>query len=261
MEAKRGDRSAQYFVGMAYLTGDRVEVNPEKAVMYLGSAAAGGVAEAQVQLGLVLLEGEVVARNVPQGIALIGAASQQAAFDADQNYAIGQALLGEEGTVMEDPSERAKWAAHYFDAAAGESHPQASYEIGRMFLFGRGVERDPEKAAVWVSAAANEGVRDAQYLMGALLQSGTGVEKNTEWAAHWFVEAARRGCESAALALECGPEARAALEMAKLEFVAKQCAPSRKAFVRELRALHHPDRGGNEEIFAWAQSLWEKEYR
>merc|ERR550539_1574322 len=101
------------------------------------------------------------------------------------NYTVGMALLGDQDEAHTATAERSQWAAHYLGLAAEQSHVRSQYEIGRMFLFGRGMQQDAQKAAEWVSAAANQGDAEAQFMMGTLLQSGTGLDQNTEWATYW----------------------------------------------------------------------------
>eukprot|EP00401_Gymnodinium_catenatum_P018399 CAMPEP_0117555940 /NCGR_PEP_ID=MMETSP0784-20121206/51539_1 /TAXON_ID=39447 /ORGANISM="" /LENGTH=282 /DNA_ID=CAMNT_0005353173 /DNA_START=196 /DNA_END=1044 /DNA_ORIENTATION=+ len=264
-QAKRGDPRAQYELGMAYLTGDRVDVDAVKAAVWLEKAAAFGVAAAQINVGLLFLKGDGVAQDITKAVSFISAASAQGVMDADANYSIGQAFLGEDEEVLEGSVVRAQWAAHYFNLAAQESHAPAQYEIGRLFLLGKGMEQDAHKAASWVSAAANQGHHEAQLLMGTLLQSGTGVEQNSEWAKHWFTEAAKNGNVDARRVLQEGASVSTAallqLESIKVAFAAQESVAGRKAFLRKLRLQHHPDQGGDPSIFRWAQTRWENEFR
>jgi len=140
---------------------------------------------------------------------------------------------------------------------------QSQYEIGRLFLFGRGVEKDAEKAASWVSAAANQGSSDAQFLMGTLLQSGTGLEQNLEWAKYWFTQAAKSGHEQACQVVENGydPSIFVLLESVKVAFAAQPDDEGRRAFLQSVRKQHHPDKGGDASIFRWAQTQWEETFR
>jgi len=264
-QAKRGDPRAQLELGMAYLNGDRVELNAGKAAEWLAKAAQRGMVEAQVNLGILYLEGEGVPQDTSRAVSLMSAASQQGVMDADANYTVGKAFLGDGDEVLEGDGLRARWAAHYFNLAASASDARAQHEIGRLFLFGRGVEQDAEKAAAWISAAANQGYSDAAFLMGTLLQSGTGVEQNIEWATYWFTEAAKLGNADAQRILQdgvsAGPASWVELEGIKVAFVAQKDAAGRKAFLQRLRLQHHPDQGGDASIFRWAQARWEREFR
>jgi TPR repeat protein len=66
--ARRGDAGAQYRLGRMYLDGRGVARNPVLAVNWLNQAAVKGQYEAQATLGILLLGGNVVPGDVPNGL-------------------------------------------------------------------------------------------------------------------------------------------------------------------------------------------------
>jgi len=83
-----------------------------------------------------------------------------------------------------------------FDAwslGAYEGDAEAQYNLGVLYLEGRGVERNPEQAHGWFLRAAEKGHLEAQYNLGHMALSGMGMEKNTEQALHWWRQAAEGG--------------------------------------------------------------------
>ena len=61
--AKRGHAHAQYILGRAYLTGNGIGQNSQKAFLWLSKAAIGQDLEAQLYLGLLYLKGTGVEKN------------------------------------------------------------------------------------------------------------------------------------------------------------------------------------------------------
>ncbi|CAK0798307.1 unnamed protein product [Prorocentrum cordatum] len=151
-------------------------------------------------------------------------------------YTLGCMLLD---TPPQDTEEK-KWAAHWLNKAAEQGNMKAQLTVGRMFLFGVGVEEDPAAAAEWTSAAASSGEPEAEYMMACLLLTGTGVEANPEWSKHWLENAARKGIVDAGRCMEwlqCGEVARAeALAAYHLGMlgIEEQGAPSRERAQRLL---------------------------
>jgi TPR repeat protein len=65
--------------------------------------------------------------------------------------------------------------------------------LGQCFLNGRGINRDPQKAAVWIKQAAGSGDQIAQFTLGIMYTSGEGVKQNPTRAYKWYLEAAAQG--------------------------------------------------------------------
>ncbi|HEY7901484.1 MAG TPA: tetratricopeptide repeat protein [Caulobacteraceae bacterium] len=87
----------------------------------------------------------------------------------------------------------ANLAASWFRKAADQGNPGAQYSLGRLYLDGRGVRRDKAAAARWWLKAAKVGYVDAQVGLAALYAKGDGVELDRGEAAHWYREAASHG--------------------------------------------------------------------
>ena len=62
-----------------------------------------------------------------------------------------------------------------------------------MYDEGRGVARDPAKAAEWWRKAAEQGDAAAQLNLGVMYASGIGVSQNHSQAVHWWRQAAEQG--------------------------------------------------------------------
>ena len=87
------------------------------------------------------------------------------------------------------------------ELAAGRGDAHAQIALGRMYLNGRGVPKDPAKRVEWLQKAAIHGEAEAQYLLGIVFGNGAGVPKDEPKAAEWLQKAALQGNAEAQFAL------------------------------------------------------------
>ena len=80
------------------------------------------------------------------------------------------------------------WAPLAHDGVA-----RAQSNMGAAFLEGRGVERDPEKAATWLRQAAEQGDAGGQRNLALCYYEGWGVPLDQIEAAQWYEKAALQG--------------------------------------------------------------------
>jgi len=85
--------------------------------------------------------------------------------------------------------------------AAGEGYAHAQYEIGRIYLYGRGIPADYSKALVWETTAAEHGDSRAQRDLAFMYERGFGVPVDPAKAAEWNRKAAANGNSEAQLQL------------------------------------------------------------
>ncbi|HZF32984.1 MAG TPA: tetratricopeptide repeat protein [Candidatus Angelobacter sp.] len=69
----------------------------------------------------------------------------------------------------------------------------AQYNLGNIYLSGRGVPRDYKEAVKWFRKAADHGEVDAQSNLGYMYAEGWGVPRDYKEAAKWFRKAADKG--------------------------------------------------------------------
>ncbi len=77
----------------------------------------------------------------------------------------------------------------------------SQYQLGRRYLMGEGVEKDPKKAGYWFEMAARNGHILSQRVLATMYFSGTGVRKAPAHALRWFREAAKNGDPVAQIAV------------------------------------------------------------
>ena len=76
---------------------------------------------------------------------------------------------------------------------AEQGDVEAQFELGFMYDFGNGVEKDASKAVYWYQKAANLGNATAQSNLGHMYAAGEGVTKDASKAVYWFQKAANQG--------------------------------------------------------------------
>ncbi len=83
-------------------------------------------------------------------------------------------------------------AHELFKELADIGDAKAQYELGTIYLYGRGVEPDPNQSAQWYMLAAKSGLPEAQYSLGIAYSMGIGIQKNIDKAISWYTAAAKQ---------------------------------------------------------------------
>jgi TPR repeat protein len=152
--ANDGDATAQFNLGVMYVTGRGVQQDYSAAALWFRKAAEQGYALAQSNLGTLYRDGRGVAQDDTEAVMWFRKA-------ADQGDALAEFLLGnqyENGKgVPQDYSEAMIW----FGRAAVQAHPIAMLHLGVMYAEGRGVPQDYVCAHMWFSLAAAQGEQRA----------------------------------------------------------------------------------------------------
>lgn len=119
---------------------------------------------------------------------------------------VGAAWTGAMGADF-DAGERAR-ARGDFAAAIKEWQPlatqgdaRAQHALGRLYLLGDGVRRDPRAAADWFKRAADQGLPDGQFDLGQMIRDGVGMAADPHAAGAYFLKAAAKGHAGARYAL------------------------------------------------------------
>lgn len=94
---------------------------------------------------------------------------QAQAAIADESFRKA-AALSRDGRMAE--------AVPWFERAATRGHTAAQVTLGTMYLLGRGVPRNPERAAEWYRMAADAGDAWAQFSLGKMYLGGNGVPRD-----------------------------------------------------------------------------------
>lgn len=86
-----------------------------------------------------------------------------------------------------------KESIHWLTEAANQGYAPAEYELGRIYLYGRGVPADYAQALIWERKAAEQGDPRAQRDLAFMYERGFGVAADPTQAAEWNRKAAAQG--------------------------------------------------------------------
>jgi len=157
-----------------------------RAVKELTASAKAGEPQAQLDLGLLLLEGKGTSADAVQAYKWIRQAAEKGLPEAA--YQLGQ--MKEEGQVSEkNLAEAAEW----YRKAAEAGIVGAMASLGELYHNGDGFPKDDSQAAIWFRKAAEQNDVESQLALGKLYKYGLGVVRNLNEAGIWFRKAAQLG--------------------------------------------------------------------
>jgi TPR repeat protein len=171
---------------------------PQTGLTTLEAAAANGQATAAWKLGRMYADGDGVQqsdirafeyfRSLADANAEELPGTPQARYVANAFVALGNYYL--EGVPNSDIKADAVRAREMFAYAASYfGDPEAQYQLGRMYLEGKGGRREPKQAARWLSLAAKKGEHRAQAILGSMLFSGQYVPRQAPLGLMWLTVA------------------------------------------------------------------------
>ena len=106
----------------------------------------------------------------------------------------------EEGKAAFEKKDFVK-AFHWFSISAKQGDAKGMYNLGVLYLQGKGVKEDRQLAFDWFRKSADKGNIDGQYNTGFSYEYSRGVEKDDEQAFAYYLKAAEQGHEKAQLKL------------------------------------------------------------
>ncbi|RSH93388.1 hypothetical protein EHS25_007744 [Saitozyma podzolica] len=123
-------------------------------------------------------------------------AAELLAQASELGYAPSAFKLGEcyEYGKMDCPVDPAL-SIHYYNIAATQGHPDASFALTAWYLVGSpGVlPQSDTEAYLWAKKAAELGLAKAQYAVGYFTETGIGIEADPSEAMKWYKQAAEGG--------------------------------------------------------------------
>lgn len=171
--------------------------NDARAYELFLKAASAGHARAQLNLGILFLRGQGVARDLVQARAWLEKAA--AGGDPLALYALGRAMDESSDQVPADPVR----AADLFRRAAEKGHMLAALRYGLALSEGTGLKRDPVTAQRWLILAQDNGVPEAALALGDMAartpasRDKAANERIVQSALSWYQVAAHGGVPSA----------------------------------------------------------------
>jgi len=178
--AERGDRGAQFHLGLMYSEGNQTSKDYQKAAWWFRMAAEQGYVEAQYNLGGLYADGRGVPKDYEEALRWFRMAAEQG--NADAQTSLGLAYAEGQG-VPRDYEESVRW----FRMAAEQGNADAQTSLGLAYADGLGgVPVDDEEAARWWRMAAEQGNADAQAGLFMAYRYGLGVPRNDVLALKWL---------------------------------------------------------------------------
>ena len=167
----------------------------DKAVTSLQYAAENGYALAQWKLGRMYADGDGVPhdhlrafeyfRRIVKSHGDDTATEPGARFVANAFVALGEYYRdGIPNSPVKPDLNRARDMFAY--AASFFGDPDAQFELGRLYLTGEGVRKDPKLAVRWLALAANKGQYEAQATLGQVLFRGENVPRQRPLGLMWL---------------------------------------------------------------------------
>lgn len=189
--AEQGDMEAQYYLGIMYYNGDSVEKDDVMAAKWFQKSAEQGNLYAQYDLGRLYYAGY----GVPKDYAEAAKWYRKAAL---QGYSLAQFKLGEmyrQGDIEStEYSDSVTEAVYWLNKAALMGNDDAQNSLGlicEMIYF------TYPQAMEWYRKAAEQDNAAACRNLGSMYLWGTGIEKDNLEAAKWLKKAADLGDEIA----------------------------------------------------------------
>jgi len=186
LDAKSGDRDAQYKMAQINLKGKLVPKSTEKGMQWLTKAAKQNQVDAQVDLAFHYENGISVRKNEKKAFYWYAKASSA-------NNAVAQAKLAAMYLDGRGINQDADKAVKLYQTAARNGDTIAQYEFAKMLYEGKGVTQDKPEAHYWFRHAALQGHRKAQYELAKMLENGEGTAKKPTLALQWYSKAAKKG--------------------------------------------------------------------
>jgi uncharacterized protein len=165
----------------ALLAGDLAETAP-----WIESAARYGVAEAQVRLGQMRLDGVGAPRDETAALTWFTHAAQGGSPEA-MNM-VGRCYESGWGAAAD-----LTVAADWYRRSAEAGHDWGEYNYANMLFDGRGVGCDQPAAARWYRRASERGHTRAMNLLARCYEEGWGVARDTRKAFEWYRRSAEGG--------------------------------------------------------------------
>lgn len=153
--AKAGSAPAHFRLAVRSLTGEKPDLL--SGYTHLLSAATAGLAEAQNEMGLLYISGNIGVADPVAGVAWLTRAAQSGYAPAQNNLA----TLYERGAGV---TKNLNTAGQLYSLAANQGHPAATFALARMHAQGIGTEVNPGKAWALASLAAERGDEEGKKL-------------------------------------------------------------------------------------------------
>ena len=168
--------------------------NHEKAYQLYEAGVANGEEKCYYGIALFLKRGYFVAKDEAHADKLFtehydSILQLAEAGDAEAMLIVAFYYLNGFGTIKENIRISNEWK----QKAAEQGNSSAQLQLGYMYHFGKGVEKDLAKAVEWYQKSAEQGDSEGQWRLGGMYENGDGVEKDLVKAVEWYQKSAEQG--------------------------------------------------------------------
>ena len=191
--AKKGDKEAQYQLGMIYLKSQKPKQNLE-AIEWLKKADEQNQPNAQYQLAKIYYEGKIVSKDNSKYLELLNKSADNGFTEAQLE--LGNMYYNGNDFIIKD----VKKAREYYEKAAQNSNGEAQYYLGNMYSRGEGVKKDIEKATAYYEQSiknnynkAKNKLAEIQFQLAVNYATGNGVTKDLKKSFEYFKKSADNG--------------------------------------------------------------------
>ncbi|RWP77684.1 MAG: tetratricopeptide repeat protein [Mesorhizobium sp.] len=217
--ADRGHVRAVFELGYLYATGTGVALDRKQANTFYAAAADKGDPYGMTSWGRALFHGYGVERDTGKGLDLLLKAASMGHTYAMND--LGAIFTEGRNGVTADQAR----AVAFLEAGVERQDMYSMNLLGRNYLFGAGVEKNPKTALALFQKATELGQPYAPSNLARMYRDGVGVERNPAEAQRLFEMATMRGdpsgaFERAVLEMEKGEKADQATAVRFLAFAA-----------------------------------------
>lgn len=150
--AEAGDALSQYKVGYMYEEGAGMTKDRDKAFQWYKKAAKQDIPDAQFKVASMLMEDSL--QNEDEAIIWYTKAANLGLLPAMVNLGIIRYTRAEYADAL-------KW----FQTASFKNDPDAQFYLGRLYIEGKGVEKDIDKGVTWLRVSADNGNKAAKDII------------------------------------------------------------------------------------------------
>lgn len=193
--ADRGDKEAQYRVGLEYGWGIFTAKDNPTALEYYKKAAEQGHREAQYKVAFIYEFGDKTLQNNEQAFKYYKLAADQGHTLAEYNVAM---MYGSGKGVAQSDDK----AFEYYKIAADHGEHNSQFKVGWRYQKGLGTQVNIDKALNYYKLAAEQGNVLAQFELGSIYYFGIQLPKNLSEAYKYYKLAADQGFKIATNMLE-----------------------------------------------------------
>lgn len=216
--AKKGNRWAQYILGIIYYTGNITPRDVDKAIFYLKKASKQNLSRAQYFLGSIYYYDEfiIIDKKISKALKYLTLSANN--YNSNAEYLLGRIYY--EGIHVKCNVNKAfeylkhsssnnnsdadyflgtiyfnglyinkdiKKVIFYLDHAAQLNHSNAQYFLGELYYYGKYIQQDITKAIEYLICSAKNENKDAQYLLGQIYYIGKYVQRDFKKAINYFI--------------------------------------------------------------------------